>query len=219
VNRHVAASVVCPSSPPVLLPRAARSVWTSRSSGGFTLIEVLLTVVILAIIAAAIIPQLSSDLPERLDAAAQVVASDLELARSLAVANNTTYRITFDCDQDLYYLHHVGSNSLFDVLPDSPFRRNDDPPDRQTTVLTELPIPEPHVRLVSVVRVSGIYQPIAEIDFGPLGGTVSQSESILWLACGSGESERFISIHINPVTGVAEPGALVTALPAGVPGE
>jgi prepilin-type N-terminal cleavage/methylation domain-containing protein len=186
---------------------------------GFTLIEVLLTIAILAIIAAAIIPQLSSDLPERLDAAAQVVAADLELARSLAVSNNSTYRVTFDCDQELYYLHHVGTNNLLDVLPPSPFRQNDDPPDRQTTELSELPIPEPAVRLVAVVRSAGTLQPITEIDFAPLGGTVNQNESVVWLACGSSESERFISVHVNPVTGIAEVGLLTTALPAGVSAE
>jgi prepilin-type N-terminal cleavage/methylation domain-containing protein len=183
---------------------------------GFTLIEVLLTIAILAIVAAAIIPQLSSDLPERLDAAAQVVVADLEYARSLAVANNSTYGVTFDCDQELYYLQHSGANNLLDVLPGSPFRQYDDPPDRQTTNLAELPIPEPRVQLAAVIRNAGIPQGITTIEFAPLGGTVSQIESVIWLGCGSGQHQRFISIHVNPVTGVAEVGSLLTELPAGV---
>ncbi|HMC11000.1 MAG TPA: prepilin-type N-terminal cleavage/methylation domain-containing protein, partial [Pirellulaceae bacterium] len=60
---------------------------------GLTLIELLLTIAVLAILAAVLIPQLSGDLPERLSAASQIVSADLDYARSLAVSNNTSYRI------------------------------------------------------------------------------------------------------------------------------
>src|SRR5687767_2609849 len=63
---------------------------------GLTLVEMLLTIAVLAILAAVLIPQISSDIPERLDAGAQVVASDLDYARSLAVANDSKYRVAFE---------------------------------------------------------------------------------------------------------------------------
>ena len=183
---------------------------------GFTLLEVLLTIALLAILAAALIPQFSSDLPERLDSAAQVVVSDLEYARSLAVANNSTYRVTFELGNNLYYTHHVGSNNLLDVLPPWPFRQQNDPPDRQTTMLSLLPIPQPGVGLAAVVRNNGVAQPVTEIDFLPLGGTLSQSETVIWLSCAAGADQRFISVTVNPVTGMAEIGPLLTELPPGL---
>src|SRR5947209_7144854 len=90
---------------------------------GLTLIELLLTIAVLGILAAILIPQLSGDLPERLTAAAQVVSTDFDYARALAVANNTSYAITFDPANNLYYLRHTGTNPQFNTLPASPYRQ------------------------------------------------------------------------------------------------
>src|SRR5262245_40709807 len=109
---------------------------------GLTLIELLLTIAILGILAAILIPQLTGDLPERLNSGAQVVSADLDYARSLAVANNSSYRITFDPTNNLYYLRHSGTNPNFNPLPASPFRQTDDPVDQQTTKLSALPLSE-----------------------------------------------------------------------------
>src|SRR5262245_34114333 len=74
------------------------------SRRALTLIELLLTLAVLGILAAVLIPQLSGDLPERLSAAAQVVSADLDYARSLAVSNNTKYQITFNKAANEYTL-------------------------------------------------------------------------------------------------------------------
>src|SRR2546423_15567257 len=86
-----------------------------------TLIEVLLTIAVLAILAGILIPQLSGDLPERLNAASQVISADLDYARSLAVSNNSSYRVTYDVAINKYTLQHSGTNAQFDTLPRSPY--------------------------------------------------------------------------------------------------
>lgn len=183
---------------------------------GFTLLELLLTIAIMSILAAAIIPQLTSDLPERLDAAAQVVSADLDYARSLAVANDSTYQILFQPATNRYYLQHTGVNTLLNVLPRMPFRQNDDPPTQQTTKLGDLPIPEPGVRLVGAVVMQGAGQTATNVEFNALGSTTSKYETVVWLVCGTGTSVRYISVHVNPVTGLSEIGSLQTALPTAV---
>jgi prepilin-type N-terminal cleavage/methylation domain-containing protein len=184
------------------------------SRRGLTLIEIMLTLVILGVLAAILLPQLTSNLPERLQAAAQVVSSDLDYARALAVTNNSKYRITFQPAQNRYTLQHSGADAQLNTLPRSPFRQNDDTPDRQTTDLSELPLPKPGVRLVAIVRTQGGGIAAGDIEFTALGATTSPSETVLWLACGSGSSERFISVHVDPVTGQVSVGPLRAELPA-----
>ncbi|HZN35082.1 MAG TPA: prepilin-type N-terminal cleavage/methylation domain-containing protein [Pirellulaceae bacterium] len=196
---------------------ASTSIALDRSARrGLTLIELLLTIAVLGILAAALIPQLTSDLPERLDAAAQVVAADLDYTRALAVAHNSTYQVVFQPAQNRYFLRHSGANSLLNALPRSPFRQNSDAPDQQTTRLADLPLPEPGVRLVGAVVMQGGGQAAGNVEFTPLGGTTTKYETVVWLACGQGGSQRYISVHINPITGLSEIGPLQGALPPAV---
>jgi prepilin-type N-terminal cleavage/methylation domain-containing protein len=184
--------------------------------GGLTLIELLLTLAVLGILAAILIPQLSGDLPERLSAAAQIVSADLDYARSLAVANNSSYRITFDPANNRYYLKHSGTNAQFNTLPQSPYRQSDDPADQQTTNLSMLPLPEPGVRLIAAVQMQGTAQAATSVEFNPLGGTTSTYQTVLWLSCGGGLLQRYNSIQVDPVTGLVSIGPTVTALPSGI---
>src|SRR6187551_2108184 len=118
-------------------------------TAGLTLIEMLLTIAVLGILAAVLIPQISSDIPERLEAAAQVVAADIDYARALAVGNDSLYRITFEPNANRYILRHSGSQTTLNVLPRSPFRDSNDAADQQTTNLSDLPLPKPAVRLAA----------------------------------------------------------------------
>jgi prepilin-type N-terminal cleavage/methylation domain-containing protein len=189
---------------------------TKSPASGLTLVELLLTIAVLGVLAAILIPQLSGDLPERLSAAAQVVASDLDYARSLAVANNSTYRLVFDPANNRYQLRHSGTAAQFDTLPASPYRQNDDPVTQQTTNLATLPIPEPGVRLLTVLQMQAGGQATNQIEFNGLGGTTTPHVSIVWLGCGRGALKRFIPISVDPITGLVTIGAPVAALPSTV---
>jgi prepilin-type N-terminal cleavage/methylation domain-containing protein len=66
-------------------------------SSGFTLIEVVMTMVILAILAAVAIPGFAAWLPNyRLKAAARDLVSNLQLAKMGAVKQNKTWAVIFD---------------------------------------------------------------------------------------------------------------------------
>jgi type II secretory pathway pseudopilin PulG len=178
-----------------------------------TLIELLLTLVFLSILATVLIPYLAADLPERLTAAAQVIAADLDYARSLAVTNGSSYRLTFDIANNQYDLRHTGANAALNTLPRSPYRQPDDPIDRQTTKLALLPLPQPCVKLAAVVQMATTPQSITAVEFNSLGGTASAYQTVIWFSCGSGNALRYACVQVDPITGLASIGSLTTALP------
>lgn len=185
------------------------------SRAGLTLIELLLTIAVLSIVAAVLIPSFSADIPDRLSAVAQVVASDLDYARSLAVANNSKYTVTFNSTDNYYFLQHSGDNPALNVLPVSQFRHALDTPQTQTTDLTLIPMLSPRVELFTVVRPQGS-ELVTTLEFTPLGSSTTAYQTQIWLACGQGTLRRFISVLVDPVTGLAQIGSVQAAPPSSV---
>src|SRR5262245_20482037 len=105
----------------------------------FSLIELLIVIAMMGILAAVALPSLSSGTYEELESTAQIVASDLAYGRSLAVANNSRYRYSFDVSLNRYILKHSGTNPVLNALPPAPSRAPSDPPDQQITDLGKLP--------------------------------------------------------------------------------
>jgi prepilin-type N-terminal cleavage/methylation domain-containing protein len=190
------------------LPRLRRT--------GLSLIEVLITVAVIGIMAGVVLPQMQAGVPDRLTATAEIIVADLEYGRSLAVANGSTYRITFEPANNRYSLAHSGASPALAVLPYSPFRASDDPPGKQTTALSDLLFGKPGVQLIAVLRQSGGGVEVSDVEFTALGGTTRSDATIVWVGCGTQSGRRYVPLTIQPTTGLVEIGEITTKLPAGV---
>jgi prepilin-type N-terminal cleavage/methylation domain-containing protein len=182
--------------------RNAESEWVRR---GLSLVELIVVILILAILAAFAIPHAGSGVPERLDTAATALVCDLEMGRSLAVSNSSSYRFTFDTAQSTYALEHVGTNTALDVLPASPFHRVSSDGKTLTAELDDLPSLGGDVQLISVLVNQSPPAEVADLEFNRLGSTTRTEETVFWLAAGRGENRRYLSVVVNPTTGLAEP--------------
>jgi len=69
---------------------------------GFTMIELLIVVAILAIAAAIVVPMVSSAGSMQLRAAVNVVAADLEYAKSMSISRGQRYAVVFDKNAETY---------------------------------------------------------------------------------------------------------------------
>lgn len=73
-------------------------------SSGFTVIEIIVVIVIMAIAAVCAIPLMSSAGSTQIRSAANVVASDLEYAKSMAIANQKNYTVVFNPGNESYQI-------------------------------------------------------------------------------------------------------------------
>ena len=79
---------------------------------GFTLIELLIVVVILAIAAMTAIPMMSSGASMQIRSAANMIAADLEYARSMSISRGQYYSVVFDKDTDSYRIEDQSNNVI-----------------------------------------------------------------------------------------------------------
>jgi prepilin-type N-terminal cleavage/methylation domain-containing protein len=74
----------------------------SGTSSGFTIIEIVIVVVIIAIAALVAVPMMSSAASLQIRSAANMIAADLEYAKSMAISRGQNYSVVFDKDTDSY---------------------------------------------------------------------------------------------------------------------
>jgi len=175
-----------------------------RQPAGLTLLELLLVIAVMGILVGLVLPSSEPNTYDQLRSVTRIVTTDLAYGRSLALANNSTYRFTFDTQQNRYVLEHSGGNAALDRLPDSPFRSADDPPDRHIVDLDDLPHLATTVRLLTAAGFQPGLQRVKDLEFGPLGETTRSGETLICLAAGSESETRYVWLCVNPVTGLAE---------------
>lgn len=183
----------------------------------FSLIELLIVIAILGILLAAASPYLTTSVLAQLQMAADVVAGDLEYARGLAVANNSSYRITLSSSTNTYTLQHSGVVTALDRLPPSPFYKMSADGKQQTADLSALPMVAGAVKLAAAMKNPAAPASVTDVEFGPLGGTTRVEATQIWLCSQGTGTSLFISITVNPTTGLVDVGEVQSATPSGIP--
>ncbi len=173
-------------------------------------------VAVVAVLAAIVLPSSQPAVVDQLRTVAQIVATDLAYARSLAVANNSNYKITFDVKGNQYVLTYSGTNPALGQLPNSPFSSPGDPPDQHIVAFDKLPCVGPAVWLAAAGTSTSL-QAVDNVEFGPLGQTLRAEGTTVWLAAGGGDDTRYITVEVDPATGIARTGdCSAGSPPAGV---
>jgi len=79
---------------------------------GFTLVEIIIVVVILAIAAMLAVPMLGTAADTQLRTAANMIAADLEYARSLAISTQQNHSVVFSSVNESYEVRDAGGNAV-----------------------------------------------------------------------------------------------------------
>ncbi|NQT00657.1 MAG: prepilin-type N-terminal cleavage/methylation domain-containing protein [Planctomycetes bacterium] len=81
-------------------------------SGGFTLVELLIVIAIISIAALTAIPMMSSAASVQIRSASNMLAADLEYAKSMAISRAQYYSVVFDVSTDSYWIEDQDDNPL-----------------------------------------------------------------------------------------------------------
>jgi prepilin-type N-terminal cleavage/methylation domain-containing protein len=184
-----------------------------RHRSGFSLLELLIVVTLLSIIAAVALPSAAPSITVQLSSAAEVVAGDLAYGRSLAVLNNDTYQFLFDLVDNQYTLEYSGSTPALTTLPPNPFHASQDSASQFVVRLGQLPHVGVPVSLYDVQELNPSPVEAASVQFGPLGSTTQTPSTVIWLVAGTGSTARYLSVTINPATGLTTIGSIQASAP------
>ena len=77
---------------------------------GFTLVEMMVVIVIIGIAAAMAIPMISSSASFQLRSAGNLVAADLEYAKSMAISRGKSYSVVFNTGTNSYQIKDSNGN-------------------------------------------------------------------------------------------------------------
>jgi len=79
---------------------------------GFTIVEIVIVVVIIAIAALVAVPMMSSAASLQIRSAANMIAADLEYARSMAISRGQNFSVEFDKNTERYWIKDQAGNVI-----------------------------------------------------------------------------------------------------------
>ena len=184
-----------------------------RPTTGFSLIELVFVLSLMAILIAFAMPDTNPSVTARLTSAAQALEGDLAYCQSLAMTHNSTYRLQFDVGTDQYYLEHTGSDSALDGV--AALAIDGRPVSSQQSLrFSDRPHIGPDVTFDLIEAVSGSSPSVDDVEFGPLGQTTRTEETAIWLSSGTGDGTRYLAVFVNPRTGLTRLGSTTASAPS-----
>ncbi len=178
---------------------------TKRRPRGFSLIELLTVIIVIAILAGVAITSSAPSYYEQLQAGARVVAAELDYTHSLAETNGSLYTVTFDIPGNRFIIKHSGTNTALDKLSSTVFLRKKVESNEHIIDLDELDCID-NVSLYKVAILKDSLVSADKVEFGPLGETTARYPTLIWLSGGPADARLYLLLTIDPVTGMTSVG-------------
>ena len=179
---------------------------------GVTLLELMIVILIMAIIAGLVLPSSQPTIHERLRAAANMVASELELARSLAIGYNSNYTVTVDKAQNRLVLRHTGTNTALNALPRELITTESTDATVRILDLAKFQDTLGDVEIVAAAELGAVMRAESKIEFGAEGTPTNGLGFIIWLKAGTEAATRYVTVIVDGETGKVTRG-LSDAIP------
>lgn len=184
-----------------------------RPSRGFSLIEILVVVAILAALAGMAVTLSEPSPAARLQMTADMLAADLERAQELALSRGSPHRATFEGAERRFVLKHVGTNAGFHNLPKYVQTRPSEATTQATYALDERSAYGEYVSVAAFEPASIYVDDEFPVQFAADGSLTDGRTATIWLTSTDNGRTVYLPVRIYAVTGVVSIGTTVATLP------
>lgn len=177
----------------------------TASRSGYTLAELLVVVTITGLLAAMTVVAATSSGPEALVAASRVAASDVRLARSLAVQYGQPFKVVFDAPNHAYEIRYAGTGTAPPIVdPLAPAGSTSGTYRVALRTFVRTAGGDTGIRWGGAALVTS-GSSVSDVTFGALGGTgpARSEDTVLRLveSSGPGKKPRAVDVTVSWITG------------------